>query len=98
MINSDLMNGIEWNYGSADGLLTGEALVYAQRLKGALLIPTFNLSLGDVQMIVDSSVGTTRKYFPIITTPIGGRMKQEQVQQARLSGNTSKAILSNDLQ
>ena len=70
MINSDLMNGIEYNNGSANGLTTGEALVYSQRLKGALFIPTFNLSLGDIQVIVDSSATAVRKYFPIITTPI----------------------------
>lgn len=95
MINSDLMNGIQWNQGST---ITGDSLSYAQSTKGALLIPTFNLSLGDVSLMVDSSTATTRKFFPIITTPIGGRMKQEQVQTQSVAGNTSKAILSNDLQ
>tara|TARA_R100001594_G_C4040997_1_gene263218 strand:- start:800 stop:1798 length:999 start_codon:yes stop_codon:yes gene_type:complete len=95
MINSDLMNGIEYNAG---GTAVGDALTYKQVTDGSLLIPTFNLSLGDVALMVDSSAATTRKYFPIITTPIGGRQKTEQVQTARLAGNTSKAILSNDLQ
>jgi len=95
MINSDLMNGIEYNAGST---IAGDALTYKQVTDGALLIPTFNLSLGDVALMVDSSASTTRKFFPIITTPIGGRMKQEQVQTQSVVGNTSKAILSNDLQ
>lgn len=106
MINGDLMNGIMYNNGSlglsrideAGNPETFNALQYAQQLNGALLIPTFNLSLGDVNLVVDSSAATTRKYFPIITVPIGGRQKTEQVQTARLAGNTSKAILSNDLQ
>ena len=102
MINSDFMNGLSFNNGSV-GMSNGtpvakNMLEYAQHLAGALFIPTFNLSLGDVPMIIDSSAATTRKYFPLITTPIGGRQKQEQVQTARLAGNTSKAILSNDLQ
>jgi len=106
MINGDLMNGVMYNNGSLGMALIDEsgapaafnALQYAQSVTGSLLIPTFNLSLGDVNLVVDSSAATTRKYFPIITVPIGGRQKTEQVQQARLAGNTSKAILSNDLQ
>tara|TARA_R100000900_G_scaffold1326_2_gene2832 strand:+ start:2677 stop:3672 length:996 start_codon:yes stop_codon:yes gene_type:complete len=97
MINGDLMNGVMWNNGSASPTTLAQ-LDYAQGLAGALFIPTFNLSLGDIATIIDSGAATTRKYLPIITTPIGGRLKQEQVQTARLQGNTSKAILSNDLQ
>lgn len=106
MINSDFMNGLIFNNGSLGMARLDEsgsaepvnALQVSQHLSGALLIPTFNLSLGDVNLVVDSTAATTRKYFPIITVPIGGRQRTEQVQTARLAGNTSKAILSNDLQ
>jgi len=102
MINSDLDNTVLYNNGS-NGLSDGvaaqfDALQPSQGVAGALLISTFNLSLGDIPLIVDSSAATTRKFFPIITTPIGGRQKQEQVQLASVKGNTSSAILSNDLQ
>ena len=102
MINGDSMNRIKYNNGSV-GLADGagnpfEALQFSQEVLGSLFVPLFDLTLGDVQLIVDSGTGTTRRYQLVLVTPIGGTQKAQQSQTARLVGNTSKAVLSNDLQ
>lgn len=102
MINGDAMNRILYNNGSVGlsdgGAVAFNALQMSQEVLGSLFIPLFDLTLGDVQLIVDSSAATTRRYQLVLVTPIGGNQKQEQSQTARLVGNTSKAVLGNDLQ
>ena len=96
MVNSDLMNGVEFNSGSTLGT---NQLQYAQGVAGALLIPVFNLTLGDVTVTVSNgAAATTRRYFPVITYPVGGKQGVEQKQQATVVGSSSRAILGNDLQ
>lgn len=96
MINSDLLNGVEFNAGSTSA--TNE-LQYSQGLAGALLIPVFDLTLGDISITVSNgSDATTRRYFPVITYPVGGKAGVEQKQQATVVGSSSRAILGNDLQ
>ncbi len=96
MINGDLMNGVEFNAGSTD---PQNKLQFAQGLDGALLIPVFNLTPGDVSITVSNgAAATTRRYFPVITYPVGGKAGVEQKQQATVVGSSSRAILGNDLQ
>jgi hypothetical protein len=96
MVNSDLLNGVEFNAGST---VVENNLTYAQGLAGALLIPVFNLTLGDVTVTVSNGAdATTRRYFPVITYPVGGKQGVEQKQQATVVGSSSRAILGNDLQ
>jgi len=93
MINGDLMNGVEFNAGSA-----GDSLTYLQGVDGSLLIPVFDLTLGDIAITVDNTAATTRRYFPVITYPVGQKAAEMQRQTQRVAGSSSKAILSNDLQ
>jgi len=91
--NGDLDNGILYNAGSATDLQ-----VYATQVKGAIFIPTFGLTGGDIQVSVDSSTATTRRYLPIITNNVGSKQMAEVRQTQASVGNTAKAILMNDLQ
>lgn len=96
MVNGDLMNGVEFNAGSTS---VTNSLTFKQGVDGSLLIPVFDLSLGDIAITVDNgSSATTRRYFPVITYPVGQKQMTEQRQSARVAGSSSKAILSNDLQ
>jgi hypothetical protein len=91
--NGDLDNGIMYNAGSTSDLQT-----YATSVKGSIFIPTFGLSGGDIQVSVDSTTATTRRYLPIITNNVGSKQMAEVRQTQASVGNTAKAILMNDLQ
>tara|TARA_R110002012_G_scaffold5387_1_gene24583 strand:+ start:9551 stop:10534 length:984 start_codon:yes stop_codon:yes gene_type:complete len=93
MQNGDLDNGIMWNEGSSQDIQT-----YSSRLSGALLIPVFGLTGGDIVLSVDSSAATTRRYLPIITNPVGAQTKPDVKQTQRQTSNTSKAILRGSLE
>jgi hypothetical protein len=92
MTNGDLMNGLMWNKGN-----TQDTLSFSTRLSGALLIPVFGLTGGDIVLSVDSSEATTRRYIPIITNPVGASTKPDVRQTQSQRSNTAKAILKGSL-
>ena len=89
--NGDLMNGIMY----ADDDLSTTALTYAQQVKGVVFIPTLNLVGGDVVLQVDSTTSTTRTYTPVMVSQFNAKETEGVRQTVSVSGNTSKAILSN---
>tara|TARA_R110000751_G_scaffold16460_2_gene52019 strand:+ start:2318 stop:3301 length:984 start_codon:yes stop_codon:yes gene_type:complete len=93
--NGDSLNGIMWNKGSTDA---NDVQTYSTRLSGAILIPTFGLTGGDIVLSVDSSAATTRRYLPIMTAPIGGKANEPVRQTQAVLGNTAKATLDGSLQ
>jgi len=95
--NGDAVNGITFNSGSQ---LTGSQLAFTQKVEGSLLVPTFGLTTQDISLTLDDNSGssTTRKFLPIITYPINQKPTDTTRQTQAVIGNTSSAILSNDLQ
>jgi len=94
MTNGDLQNGLMWNKGNTD---VNQIQSFSSRLSGALMIPVFGLTGGDIVLAVDSSAATTRRYLPIITNPVGASTKPDVRQTQALPSNTSKAILKGSL-
>lgn len=93
--NGDSQNGIMWNKGSTD---INDVQSFSTRLSGAILIPVFGLTGGDLILTVDSSVATTRRYVPILTAPINNGQSNKPVRQSQaLVGNTAKATLDGTL-
>ena len=86
------MNGLMWNKGN-----TQDTLSFSTRLSGALMIPVFGLTGGDIVLSVDSSEATTRRYIPIITNPVGASTKPDVRQTQSQRSNTAKAILKGSL-
>ena len=93
--NGDSRNGLMWNKGSTDPL---DVQTYSTRLSGAILIPVFGLTGGDVVLSVDSSAATTRRYLPIMTAPVGGKSNDPVRQTQAQVTNTAKATLDGSLQ
>lgn len=93
--NGDMENGIMWNKGNSD---PDQIQTYASRLSGALMIPTFGLTGGNIIAYIDSTAGTTRRFLPIITNPVGASAKPDTRQSQSVVGNTAKAILDGSLQ
>ena len=93
--NGDSQNGLMWNKGSTD---VNDVQTFSTRLSGAILIPVFGLSGGDLILTVDSSAATTRRYVPILTAPISNGQSNSPVRQTQaLVGNTAKATLEGTL-
>ena len=95
MQNGDLMNGIMWNKGNTN---PDKVQTFSTTLSGALMIPVFGLTGGDIVLSVDSSAATTRRYLPIITNPVGAKAKPDVVQTQRQTSNTAKSILKGSLE
>lgn len=92
--NGDSRNGIMWNKGSS---AQGDVQSYATRLSGAIVIPVFGLTGGDIVLSVDSSAATTRRYLPILTAPVGGKSNEPVRQTQGVKGNTASATLDGSL-
>mgnify|MGYP003146672484 FL=1 len=92
--NGDSRNGIMWNKGSTD---PADVQTYSTRLSGAINIPVFGLTGGDIILSVDSAAVTTRRYLPIMTAPVGGKSNEPVRQTQALVGNTAKATLDGSL-
>lgn len=90
--NGDLLNGIQFNKGS-----TGTTQDFATAVNGAIFIPTYGLTGGDIVLAVDSTAGTTRRYIPVITNPVGQKASETVRQTQASPGNTAKAMLSGTL-
>ena len=93
--NGDMQNGLMFNKGSTNA---EEVQDFSSRLSGALFIPTYGLAGGNIVAYVDSSAGTTRRYIPVITNPVGAQRKPDTRQTQALIGNTAKAVLDGSLQ
>lgn len=92
--NGDSRNGIMWNKGSTD---FDDVQTYSTRLSGAICIPVFGLTGGDIVLSVDSSAVTTRRYLPILTAPVGGKSNDPVRQTQGVKGNTASATLDGSL-
>ena len=92
--NGDSRNGIMWNKGSTD---FADIQTYSTRLSGAIVIPVFGLTGGDIVLSVDSSAVTTRRYVPILTAPVGGKSNEPVRQTQGVKGNTASATLDGSL-
>jgi len=93
--NGDSLNGIMWNQGSTT---PGDTQSFSTRLSGAILIPVFGLTGGDIVCSVDSDTATTRRFIPIMTAPIGGKSNDPVRQTQAQVTNTAKATLDGSLQ
>ncbi len=93
--NGDMQNGLMWNKGNT---VPDAVQSYSTKLSGALMIPTFGLSGGNIIAYIDSTAGTTRRFLPIITNPVGASAKPDVRQTQTVAGNTAKAILDGSLQ
>ena len=93
--NGDSLNGLMWNKGSTD---PADVQTYSTRLSGAILIPVFGLTGGDIVLSVDSSAATTRRYLPIMTAPVGGKSNEPVRQTQAQVTNTAKATLDGSIQ
>ena len=94
-INGNLQNGMQFNAGSQD---PNDLQQFANIAKGSLVIPVYGLSGGDLVLTVDSTAGTTRRYIPIMTNPVGAKAKPDVRQTQASIGNTAKDILKGSLQ
>ena len=92
--NGDSRNGIMWNKGSTD---LDDTQTYSTRLSGAICIPVFGLTGGDIVLSVDSSAVTTRRYLPILTAGVGGKSNEPVRQTQGVKGNTASATLDGSL-
>jgi len=92
--NGDSRNGIMWNKGSTD---FDDVQTYSTRLSGAICVPVFGLTGGDIVLSVDSSAVTTRRYLPILTAPVGGKSNEPVRQTQGVKGNTASATLDGSL-
>ena len=92
--NGDLVNGLYWNQGSTS---VDDVQTRATRLSGAIMIPCFGLTGGDLQTQVDSSAATTRQFLPVLTAPVGGKANEPVRQSQTVVGNTAKATLDGSL-
>ena len=92
--NGDLVNGLYWNQGSTS---VDDVQTRATRLSGAIMIPCFGLTGGDLQTQVDSSAVTTRQFLPVLTAPVGGKANEPVRQSQTVVGNTAKATLDGSL-
>jgi hypothetical protein len=92
--NGDSRNGIMWNKGSTSA---DDVQSYSTKLSGAIVIPVFGLTGGDIVLSVDSSAVTTRRYLPILTAPVGGKSNEPVRQTQGVKGNTASATLDGSL-
>ena len=92
-LNGDWNNGIKYA-----GSAIGSAQTLGYQIAGALVIPVYGLTGGDIIVTVDSSSATTRTYTPIITNSVGAREAQTVRQTQAAPGNTANAILSRTLE
>ena len=92
--NGDSRNGIMWNEGSTSQT---DVQSYSTKLSGAIVIPVFGLTGGDIVLSVDSSAETTRRYVPILTAPVGGKSNEPVRQTQGVKGNTASATLDGSL-
>jgi len=90
LFNGDLANGIIY----ADDDLSTTAQSFAFEVPGALFIPAYNLTGGDVVLQVDSSAATTRTYTPVMVAAFNAKEGPGVKQTARVVGNTSAAIIA----
>jgi hypothetical protein len=77
---------------------TATSLTRISYTLGALNIPCYGMTGGNLTLAVDSSAATTRRYQPIMTWPVGGKSAQEVKQTQASVGNTATAQLKNTLQ
>lgn len=92
--NGDSRNGIMWNKGSST---QNDVQTYSTKLSGAIVIPVFGLTGGDIVLSVDSSAVTTRRYLPCLTAPVGGKSNEPVRQTQGVKGNTASATLDGSL-
>jgi hypothetical protein len=92
--NGDSRNGIMWNKGSSD---PDDVQSYATRLSGSILIPTLGLTGGDIVCVIDSKSAQTRRFIPILTSPVGGKSNEPVRQTQGVKGNTAAATLDGSL-
>jgi len=94
LFSGDLQNGILY----ADDDLSTTQQSYAFEVKGALFIPCYNLAGGDLILQVDSSASTVRTFTPVMVAGFGSKQTDSVRQTARVSANTSTAILDKTVQ
>ena len=92
--NGDLVNGLYWNKGNTN---TDLIQTRATRLSGAIVIPVFGLTGGDVIATVSSTSTTTRRYLPIMTSAVAGKDMEKVRQTQPLVGNTASATLDGSI-
>lgn len=88
-LNGDMANGI-----MSPSLAVNDNQSFLSQVKGAMILPVFDLTGGDIQLFVGNGASqTTRTYTPIITAPVGSKQVDSQRQLAKATGNTAKVIL-----
>jgi len=88
-LNGDMANGIMF----ADSGDSTTSLQYSTELAGCTVIPVFGLVGGDVVITVDNTTSCTRRYVPILTSPVGGKGAAEVRQTQRQPSNPAVAIM-----
>lgn len=88
-LNGDIMNGIM----AKNGTVSTSAQQYQTSLPGALFIPTYGLTGGDIVLQVDSSAATTRTYTPVITSMVGSSQMDTVRQTQAAPSNTAATIV-----
>ena len=96
--NGDTANGIMFNQGNT-GAGPRFQQTFDEKVDGALFIPTYGLTGGNLVLSVDNTVAPhTRRYQPVITYRVGAKQGQEMRQTQASPGNTAKEILKGSLQ
>ena len=88
-LNGDIMNGIL----AKDAAVSAARQTFQTELAGALFLPTYGLTGGDIVLQVDSSAATTRTYTPIITAAIGSSEMDTVRQTQSAPSNTARTIV-----
>lgn len=88
-LNSDIINGIE----AANATASDTQQTFQTELEGALVIPCYGLTGGDIVLQVDSSAATTRTYTPIITCMVGSSSMDTVRQTQKAVSNTAQTIV-----
>ena len=91
-LNSDLSNGLQY---AADGVSVTEQQ-FATGVDGAIFIPCYMATGGDIQLEVDFAAGAdgqTYTFQPIMVGSLGGKRGEKTRSTASQSSNTAKSIL-----
>jgi hypothetical protein len=94
-LNSDLSNGLQY---AADGVATDEQQ-YAIEVPGAIFIPTYLASGGDIQLEVDFDTANQNYTFqPIMVGPVAGKTGTETMSTQAAPSNTAASVLQRTLE
>ena len=94
-LNSDLSNGLQY---AADGVSTSEQQ-FAIEVPGAIFIPCYMASGGDIQLEIDFSTASQSYTFqPIMVGSVAGKTGSETMSTQAAPSNTAASVLQRTLE